>query len=271
MKTCLVSAYYEINRDKWNAFSRQFEDYIKTFIPFLKLMENAGEEYEMIVFIHESKFEYIKTLIDEKLQITLISINEKFMKRNIPMFLTLQKDIEIMASDYYNNIIKHRKSHPEHCNPYYTTITNSKVDFVAYASTLSKSEFFAWVDFGYFKNNSLIPNNMLDINKFDSSKITFTLINKLDEKDSDIIYTLINAHEKIGGMFFFGHRNKMLEYQKLTTNVRKHLQDNNITDDDQHTVLQCFYKNPSLFDLKLLDYPYNGWHKALLFFQKSST
>ena len=106
MKTCLVSAYYEINRDKWNAFSRQFEDYIKTFIPFLKLMENAGEEYEMIVFIHESKFEYIKTLIDEKLQITLISINEDFMKRNIPMFLTLQKDLNtVNARKKYHDLV----------------------------------------------------------------------------------------------------------------------------------------------------------------------
>ena len=65
--------------------------------------------------------------------------------------------------------------------------------------------------------------------------------------------------------YFFGRKDKLLEYQKLYHETLNWFQNElNIADDDQHLALQCYFKNPELFTLH-----YNGdWHKALLYFQK---
>ena len=51
--TCYITSYYDINREKWtNNFKRSFDDYLKTFEPFISLFntEYCGDD-EMIVLI----------------------------------------------------------------------------------------------------------------------------------------------------------------------------------------------------------------------------
>ena len=129
--------------------------------------------------------------------------------------------------------------------------------------------FLAWVDFGFFKINHLmrgvdkyIPKRLLDYAYFNDGKIHYTLINKLDISDLDIEYTLKHAPEKVAGYFFITRADQIIVYHKLYSEVLKNFRKSGYADDDQHLVLQCYAKNPSLFSFHVMP-----WHTALVFFQ----
>jgi hypothetical protein len=92
------------------------------------------------------------------------------------------------------------------------------------------------------------------------------LVNKLNEKDQDMIYTLTQAAETFTGSFFAGPVNLMLELQKLYHTVLEKFYTNNISDDDQHIYLQCYFNIPTIFELYLSSN--QQWPKALLYFEK---
>jgi GR25 family glycosyltransferase involved in LPS biosynthesis len=110
-----------------------------------------------------------------------------------------------------------------------------------------------------------IPTRLLDTNNFDLSRINYSLINPISENDFDINYTLIQAPEVIGGFWFLGSKNVLLSYQQLYMETFLEFQNNNIADDDQHLVLQCYKKKPELFNF--FNKPL-GWHKVMKACQK---
>ena len=229
----------------------------------LDMFENMdpilAPSYELILYLDENV-----PLPDFKNPaIKVIRINEKFMLENIPMWKKLDKEREIMASPWYCQTFSHRLRYPENSNPKYTLINHAKIDFVNHAMNFTDSQYFCWVDFGYFQLSDRIPKKPLDINLLDRGKINYTLINPLTETDSDLMYTMYNAPERIGGFFFFGSREKMIEYGSLFHQVHDWFQQHCLADDDQHLALRCYYRNPELFCLHNL----GGWHRALTHFQ----
>jgi hypothetical protein len=80
-----------------------------------------------------------------------------------------------------------------------------------------------------------------------------------------MIYTLTQAPETFTGSFFAGPVNLMLELQKLYHMSLEELYTNNISDDDQHVYLRCYFNNPTIFDLYLSN---QQWPKALPYFEK---
>jgi hypothetical protein len=265
---CYISAYLDIGRSTWEKNTRRtFDEYMEDFMPYISLMSKSdGNIHCMIVYIDEKYYETLKNKISTLLPIKLIPINEEFMKKNT-IYSKIEKETEILNSVSYKTRFKTRLNSPENNNPKYTLINHSKIDFVVNAMLLEKSEYFCWCDFGYFKNFVNKNVNLLDYKKFNEEKITYTLINHLDDKDKDILYTMLNAPEKIGGFFFFGRRDILLKYQLLYHETHRWFQENELVDDDQHLVLLCYYKNPELFDLKFL----GGWHRAFDAFQKTDT
>ena len=270
--TCYITSYYDINREKWtNKFQRNFDDYLKTFEPFINLFnkEYCGDD-EMIVFIDIKYFEKLQFLINSKpnkSNITLHILNNEIMNE-LPMWKTLEKERVIMNMESFKNLLGERYIYPEHNYPEYTLINHVKIDIVCRAIklNLSKHNIFAWVDFGFFAKDINIPNFLLDISNFNLDKINYSLINPIEKIDFDIKYTLLNAPEVIGGFFFLGCKEKMLEYQKLYHETLDYFQNTlQIADDDQHLVLQCVYKNPDLFNFNNKMY---GWHKVLKANQK---
>ena len=264
--TCYITSYYDINREQWtNSFKRSFDDYLKTFEPFITLfnIEYCNDD-EMIVFIDSKHYKQLEDLINSKPKsnISLHMIDSEIMNE-LPMWRTLEKEREIMNLESFRKLLGERHIFPEHNYPEYTLINHSKIDIVCRAINLnlSKHSIFAWVDFGFFAKDINIPNLLLDISNFDLNKIAYSLINPIKETDFNIEYTLLNAPEVIGGFFFLGSKEKMLEYQKLYHETLDYFQNTlKIADDDQHLVLQCINKNPYLFNFNTKKY---GWHKVL--------
>jgi hypothetical protein len=266
--------FFDIGRDKWkNVFTRSFEQYLKEFEPFIPLFNKKTCKNDLLVVFIDKKWE---NMLLEKIEfykidnnsfnIKVVGIDNNFMNF-LPMWNTLKRENEVMHGEYFKAIVAQRHIYPEHSYPEYTLINHCKIDLICALIESKKInyDYYCWVDFGFFKLKENIPEKLLDINKFNLQTINYTLINTIDDLDKNVYYTLKYAPEKIGGYFFLGHRNKLKEFQKLYHEILNYFQNTlNIVDDDQHLVLQCYFKNPSLFTMHYL----GRWHSVLREYQQ---
>jgi hypothetical protein len=258
---CYVSAFLDLGRENWNSFSRSFEDYFRAFLPLTDLIEK--ENAKLVLFMDKRYSHRVRELNVKN--IILVEIDREFMSEKSGLWKRIEREKEIVNSEFYKSLVSHRLTFPENTNAEYTMINHAKIDFVGMAVDMVEEEYFCWVDFGYFKNPESIPKRLLDIGKLSTNTVNYTLINPIDSFDSNIIYTLRFAPEKIGGFFFFGDRGSLLEYKKVYYDIHEKFQKMGIVDDDQHIVLQCYFNAPDLFTLHEL----GGWHRALTAFQAS--
>lgn len=271
---CYVTAFIDIGRDEWtNQFKRSHTDYFQSFEPYINLF-NKQNKHKMLVYIDSKYHDFLQQFLTDRnsKNIELICISREqlsssmFVNNPPPMWYRFNREKEIMESSDYKNRFRDRLCFPENHNPAYTLINHSKIDFIINALTKSSAEYFCWVDFGYFKLPEYMCDRLLDINKLNRNKINYTLINPLNENDKNIMYTMHNAPERIGGFFFFGPRSLLKTYQILYHSVHLYFQNQGLCDDDQHIALRCYYKNPELFELHYP--PGGGWHRALQYFQQ---
>jgi len=270
----MVSAFYDIGRDNWNNSKRSAEYYIDSFIKMSDFYLNQ----KIIVFMDDRYIDYLLQKMEEKSKHNkiFISINFEWLNNNCNSWKKNNLAIEIMNSKEYKNLLNERIKcgAPENNYPEYNTINHSKIDFIKYSIDnilLNENEFICWCDFGYFKsilhdNPNEFPKKYLDINKFNLNKLNFCLVNKIDETDSDMFYSLANAPEKFTGSFFAGSKELMLKLYELYHNCLDELYRNNLSDDDQHVYLRCYLKNNDLFELFLSSD--KKWPQALSYFQK---
>ena len=268
--TTLVSLFYNINRDRWTGASSKDnrKDYLVPFREFMKL------KYRMIVYIDETFYNDVTEDLKNfpEANIELIPINEQWMKDNIWAWSKLDREREIMNDSNYQNRLHRRISlgYPENTKPEYTIITHSKIDTINYAIETDKNptDYYMWVDFGYFQNKiseKFIPNEgVVNLDVLNKDTVNICCVNKIDERDRDIDYTLINAPEKIGAYCFFGNKEKLKEFQILCHKWLEHFQSIGIADDEQHLWLQCYFENPELFT----EHVFGQWHLGLKKFSK---
>jgi hypothetical protein len=263
---CYVTAYLDIKRETWNTFSRDFSSYLKSLKTFLEVYKAVSRKgNELVIYIDECRYEQICEYIKDIDTLTVVKINEKSLRSISKLWSRLERETEIIESEEYKNLLKHRLQYPEHNNPKYTLINHAKIDMTAYSTTISNCDYFCWIDFGYFEKTEIMHKRLVNIDKISKDTINYTLINNLTVLDKDLYYTLFYAPERVGGYFFIGNREKILEYQKLYHEVHEDFQKRNLADDDQHLALRCFFSNPKLFTL----YNLGGWHRALLFFSRN--
>jgi hypothetical protein len=250
----LITAFIDINRGDWSVFKRSVDYYFECFLPYLSL------NHDIILFLDDRYLDKIK---HDKVKV--IPISKEWLTTNIHAYKFLEKESEIMKSNKYKMLISHRFSCPETWCPEYNIIQHSKIDFVSYAinNNLSKSEYYAWTDFGFFQDKTKIPKKGLDINKFDLDRINFQAINPLTNDDRNMVKTLIYPSDKIGGFFYLGHKNLLLKYQQLYHEVVQQYHNLGLVDDDQPIMAQCYFKNPDLFKV----WSFGIWHYTYIYFQ----
>ena len=270
----IVTCFLDINRKNWTNFQRTTTQYIESFINYFNYPA------KMIIFIDDKYFDEFKKLYEKSSHNNsiLIPINRQWMNEYIYAWQQLDKSSNIMNSEYYKNLVNARiqNGYPENIYPEYNAINHSKIDFICYAinnNLIKEDSFICWSDFGYFysvlhNNPNKYPLFPIDIQKFNTNKLSFCLKNKLDDLDQDMIYTLLKAPEKFTGSFFAGPRNLMITLQELYHQSLNELYTNNISDDDQHIYLRCFLKEPRLFNLYLDS---TKWPEGLIYFQKSDS
>jgi len=261
MSLCIVSAFLDIDRQNWSTFQRSINQYFMHFIPYTKI------NHEMIVFMDEKHIDKLQDICKKAPHIKIIPINREWMQENIHAYQQLPREKEIMESGEFRELVKHRLGNPECSKPEYNIMQHAKIDFVCHVinNKLSSADYYAWSDFGYFQNPTRIPKFSLDITNFDLDKVNFQAINSFTPEDFNISYTLRNAPERIGGFFYLGNPQQLLKYQELYHQVCKEFHEMGIVDDDQHIMIQCIAKQPSLFKVWNL----GGWHLVYVYFQKN--
>ena len=236
-----TTAFKNINRENWSNYKRSLNDYLECFLTLAKNIK-----YLLIVYLEPNI----------KHQLIQIDFNDNIIFKDMNTVNTfydkyLIHDNNILDSEEYKNKIPSaRKKKPEHCQYGYNLINHSKICFVSNTKKLYPNyKYYSWIDFGTFNQDVLNIPNQLDLNLV-SEKITYSCFNsppsqRIDPNtmlQSDAVYlagsTFIVYFEYVD-IFYNLYENKLLEFQK-------HM----ITDDDQNLILQIYFDNPDLFDLK---------------------
>jgi len=270
----IVTAFFDIDRNKWSILNRSPYYYLES-IKYLFNTENI-----IIAFIDTNYIEYIKKYINDSIfskekKIIIIPIDYDWLYTYSDSWKKNEISKKIMQSDEYIKKVFYRikNGNPENIYSEYNTINHCKIDFIKYTidnNLINENDLICWCDSGYYKsilhdNVDEFPISNLEINKFNLNKLNFCLRNNISYIDSDINYTLMNAPEIFTGSFFSGTSETMLKLYKLYHYCLDELYENNISDDDQHIYLRCFFKEPELFELFLST---EKWPQALNYFQK---
>ena len=254
----IVTAFFDIGRGNWNSYNRSVDYYLESFNNYLQF------DYHMVVFIDSR---YIHCFKNTSVKI-FIPIDVSFLENNIHAWKNLELDRSIINSDKYKNLVKMRKGNPENLYSEYNCINHAKVDFLNLALPFIKTEFVCWSDFGYhssiIQDKSRFPINVLDISKFNNQKINMCLKNKVEKYTPEFIVQ--NAPDIFTGSLYGLPVNLIPQFQELYHTSLDELYSLGISDDDQHVLLRCFYKNPDLFQLYLSE---NKWPDGLNYFQKN--
>lgn len=260
MSICLVSAYLNIDRQNWKIFQRSLDQYFNNFFPYTTI------KHEMIVFMDDSLIDRLRDMCTNAPHITILPLNREFMKEHIHAYQRITRETEIMESERFKQLVAHRLHHPECCRPMYNIMQHAKIDFVNYVidSGLSKADYYAWTDFGYFQLSNRIPKAPLNLNKFDLTRVNFQAMSDITEMDNNTIYTLQHAPERIGGFFYLGPKDQLKRYQTLYHEIYDEFHKMGIVDDDQHFMIKCLFRQPGLFKVWNL----RGWHLVYNFFQQ---
>lgn len=235
-----VTAYKDICRGEWNVFRRSTKEYIDLF---LKLAFNI--KYTLVV--------YIENDILEKMNIYDFPSNIIFKdlsKVNTFYNKYLEIDTSILESvEYKNKIPENRKNNPEHCSKGYNPINNSKICFVK-DTKLNHSgyKFYCWLDFGTSNYDILDhPTNLnIDIIK---EKITYSCFDIPSKRIEPNIMLKTNKIYFTGTPIIIYSDYVEILYD-LWEKKLKDFYSNKITDDDQNVILQIYFDNPELFDIK---------------------
>jgi hypothetical protein len=289
MNTTIVTAFFDIGRDKWNKNNRTTDFYMQSFLHYLDY------PYKMVCFIDDRYtdkvyFEYSKRDYKNKL---FIPINYRWLCNHIRAWKLLEREREIMNHPIYEKYLENRLEYtqypneavkkkiglikfPENVNPEYNIINHSKVDFVCYAikNGFILTKYTLWSDFGYFNtqhncNKPTFHKSIIDETKFVKDKLTFFLRNSLIENDKDALYTLVIAREVFTGTVYGGQTELFLTLQILYHKAVDELHCKFMVDDDQHMYIRCYIQNPSLFDLRVIKD--EQWPKGLTILSKDDT
>ena len=256
----IVTAFFDIGRENLNTNlnnNRKVLDYINQFFKYMSI------DYKMVIFMDN------RYTIPAKQNVTIIPIDVSFLENEIYAWKQLDKDYSIINSDKYKYFVKDRieKGYIENISSKYNIIMHAKIDFINYAvkNSFIKSGMVCWSDFGIFKIfDNIQPTTSLDSLKMNTFKINTCLRNKLTTLDTDPFYILKFAPENFTGGFYSIPYNLVSEFQELYHQCLQELYSLNISDDDQHVLLRCYYKKPYLFELYIDE---NKWPQGLVYFQ----
>lgn len=235
-----VTAYRDIQRDKWKTFARSRNDYIDYF-----LLLASNIPYTLIVYVENHLGLALQTKIKRK--------NIIFMDiRTVPTFYDkyLSQDQQVMQSTAYQEKIPlHRRHLPEHVSSNYNLVMHSKINFVKHAAEqYSMYSWYAWIDFGYVRQLRSIPRhiNMLHVPKH---QVTCHCIQtpKSYQSANDM---LASSTIFLTGGSYIVPATMISSFESMYEQELKHWYQNNITDDDQSLLLQLYFKHRDVFCLK---------------------
>lgn len=244
----IVTAFFDIGRGSWTP-EQGYPSYIKrdtdTYIDrFLTLCE-LDTDITLFTSID----------IEEKIRQRLLYRKPKTTIISVDLFKTFaelrNRIINIQTSqDFKNKINPSVASNPEYRNPDYVLVTNLKAFFVneAIRNGVPEKDMVAWIDFGYCRDNSKIPESK-DWNFNFSPEKLHLFSYKQPTVDRSIQDVIANNDVYILGAKAVAHKRLWPVLSNLMRESWLDLQRINMVDDDQGLWLMSYLKFPELFEL----------------------
>lgn len=239
----IVTAFFDIGRDKWSENSilpkylhRSTETYFERF-SYLAQLEN-----EMFVFTSPEFIDrVIKIRAGKKTTIVAFDFPGEFSKLRY-MISRVQQHPE-----YKKLINSSQLINPEYWSPDYVLVNLLKSHFVCRAVQTSTNDMLAWVDFGYCRTSTTLPNIRSWKPNFDSNYIHMFSLKDYDGKD--LIDIIANNNVYITGPCIVASKNLWPKLEHDIMTAVYHLLEQNLIDDDQTFLLIASLTNPNLYKL----------------------
>jgi len=236
-----VTAYKDINRDKWNYFRRTNQMYIDYFY---NLAYNI--KYKLVVYVEEDILKIITTnhIFNDNVIFKDLNTVDTFLKKHI------HRESEVMDSDLYKSRLHpvRKETSPENKYAEYNLITHSKVNFMKKTRDLFPNyKYYAWIDFGTANSNIEFIPRYLDLSILKEKIYCHTYL-PLPEKRLDEIEMLQSYDTYILGSGYIAHHSLVETFERLWDEKIIDWQNKYISDDDQSLVLQLCYDRPDIIE-----------------------
>lgn len=247
----IVTAFFDIGRSNWTEndghpayLQRTTEKYFKYF-GYLAELENP-----LVIYTSSDYADIIKKIRNGR-ETYVIEFDFK------GKFQDCRKQVQSILDnkDFTDKINPDQLKNPEYWCSDYVLINNLKAYFLkrTILDLAINNEYFAWVDFGYCRNKSVL-NNLKEWNfKLDKEKVHFFTIKKcFNLTEKNVYHAILNNQPYIIGGVIVASKDKWIEFAELVYSIQKKLMDELIIDDDQGVYLSCLLNRPELFQLNYL-------------------
>lgn len=231
-----VSAFQDLGRTNWLHYKRATSDYVSVFGNIAK------HNLNLICFCEDDIAQELKNKFN---------FHNSFPYNKFDSYYCfLEKETEIMNSDHFNALIKHRKHHPECFCPEYNIVNHNKIIFIQKAKIMFPNySHYIWIDFAYgsFKYDNYVFKGV-DLSKL-SDKIKYRSFIRPNTKTYNPINNCMFPLDTIHGSMFTIPNHLVEWYINEYTRALQDFHSINIVDDDQAIVLYIYHNNPDKFDL----------------------
>ncbi|RQO63557.1 hypothetical protein DBR47_03255 [Paucibacter sp. KBW04] len=243
----IVSAFFDIGRANWSAYSRSVDTYFKNFSRLCAL------ENDVVLFTESRHRERLEALQRSKPNLTVYYQDDLF-ERHAPMLARIE---QIQQSESFREGIQD-PSCPEYNSPKYVLINYLKSRFCVEAIERLQLSCprVAWIDFGYLRKNRQLPVSLRWDYPFEDKIHLFSL--KPYGADVDIVHAIKHNTVFIQGCHIVASRQKWALMAELMEQAYHSLEQRDLIDDDQTLLLMAslsapeqFVVRPALIEAKL--------------------
>ena len=178
----------------------------------------------------------------------MIPINTHFLEKNIKSWSYLEREELILKSNEFRKKISWRRSLlPEYNFADYTCLQKAKIDLIKYVIDNKIADFdpnyYGWIDFSYIRKIRHLTRDLkFHFDPLKTDQVHFIYHLEPIKRDLENIIVEIVEVSKIQGGFFFGSKNKMLEYEKRFHKAVDHLYNLGLATDDQAIFVIFLFK-----------------------------
>lgn len=252
----IVTAYFNIGREKWKGYERGDNKYVNYFDFWAKIKNNiiVYTDKNLVNKVYEIREKYG---LKEKTKV--IAINNLY---DIDVLL-YNRMKEVMENEISLNFHFHKEiKRPEAWNVEYNYVTFLKYYFVNKAVIdFNLNGLVSWLDFGFNHGGDL---GLTDTNDFNfcwqynfSKKIHLFAVKKIEEK-RPIFDIIRNLDTYIMGGIMVAPSYMWGDFYNLARQSIISLLDCGFCDDDQTIALMAYYKNPDLFEIHNVEFWFDG-------------
>ncbi|MCD7925715.1 MAG: hypothetical protein LUI85_13890 [Bacteroides sp.] len=239
-----VTAFKNLKREEWVGFQRSEEDYVTWFRNLAAL-----SRLNLVCYCESGMQKKLQPFFQKTVD---LDIENTFYGKYG------EREKEIMESETYRTLIKHRALHPEHRYWEYTLMTHNKVSFLHRATRQFPGyTHYVWLDFGGLRypidgrmdfDWSSLTDNLIHLQAFstDLSRYQLEPAELCAQSPALIAAAMIVVPATAMEWFALAYEEELKHYQAL-----------GIADDEQNLLVQLVRKYPERFKLEQVHFWYD--------------